>query len=203
MGDVSKLQSGQSFQVVQKKVKTPAPEGMTIAGTVAYNQRTAKEQAEIAAIKNTFKDRFSENGKVELIVEDGDGVAVISGRKIDLSELSQHGKALAQYALELKKFDDNGDNCIEERELYTTWGDHLKSAGIAIGGSTLGGAGTGAAIGGMGGTAVVPVIGTVAGAGALGLLGGAIGFVGSTLWEGVKTVGYAAGDKYKTANWVR
>lgn len=203
MGDVTKLQSGQTFQVIQKKVKTPAPEGMTIAQTHQYNQSTQKEQAEINAVKNTFKDRFSENGKVELIVEDGQGVAVISGRKISLAELSQKGNALANYALELKKFDENGDNYIEEDELYTSWGERMGNAGMAIGGSTLAAAGTGAAIGGMGGTAVMPVVGTVAGAGGVGLLGGAIGFVGSTLWEGVKTIGYAAGDKYNSANWAR
>ncbi|HEY9843747.1 MAG TPA: hypothetical protein V6D23_24965 [Candidatus Obscuribacterales bacterium] len=203
MGEVNNLQSGQSFQVVQKKVKSPVPEHMTIAETAGFNQKTAKEQSEIAAIKNNFKDRYSENGKVELIVEDAQGVAVIEGKNIDLSELSQKGQALARYALELKKYDENGDNHITEDELYTSWGERLGGAGIAIGGSTVAAAGTGASIGAMGGTAVVPGIGTVAGGGALGLLGGAIGFVGSFIWEGGKTAVYAARDKYDSPSWSR
>lgn len=203
MGNVSKVQSGQTFEVIQKKVKPVAPENMTLAQTAQYNQATSKQQNEIAKVKTNFKDQYAENGKVELLLEDGDGVAVIQGRNISLAELSQKGQALAEYALELKKFDENGDNHINEDELYTSWGERGTDAAANIGMATVGGASTGAAIGGFGGTAVMPVVGTVAGAGGVGLLGGAIGLVSSALWEGGKTAVYGFTDKYKTASWAR
>lgn len=203
MGNVSKVQSGQTFQVVQKKTKPVAPENMTLTQTAQFNQATSKQQSEIAKVKANFKDQYAENGKVELLLEDTDGVAVIQGSKISLAELSQKGQALAEYALELKKFDADGDNHITEDELYTSWKERLGDAAGNVGMATVGGASTGAAIGGFGGTAVMPVVGTVAGAGGVGLLGGAIGFVGSALWEGGRTAIYGMTDKYNSAGWAR
>lgn len=194
MGDIAKLQGGQTFQIVQRKTKSTAPENMTIQQSAAYTRNTQKEQAEISALKATFKDRFAENGKVELLLEGGDGIAVIQGSKISLAELSQKGTALANYALELKKFDENGDNYIEEDELYTSWGERASSAGVSIGGAAVGGAAGGAGIG-----AWFAGVGALPGAGVGALLSGG----GALLWEGVKTIGYAAGDKYNCASWAR
>ena len=194
MGEIKNLQSGNSFQVVQRKTKTNPSEGMTIAQTAKFNQTNRQEQAEIANLKSTFGARYAENGKVELLVEGSDGIAVVQGNRISLAELSQKGNALAEYALELKKFDEDGDNHITEDELFTSWGERGASAGTTIALSTGGGAATGAGIG-----AWFAGVGALPGAGVGALLSG----VGSTLWEGVKTIGYATGDKYNTAGWAR
>jgi len=193
MGDISKLQSGQTFQVVQKKLKTPAPDNMTISETHKYNQQTQKEQAEISSIKSTFSSRFAENGKVELLIEGGDGVAIIQGNKISLREMTQKGSAMAEYALELKKFDANNDGFIEEKELYTSWGQQLGKSAGNIGMATGGSAATGAAV----------TIWTGPGALIGAKVGAIIGLVGSTAWEGLQTVGYAMGDKYNSPGWAR
>ncbi|MGV3525564.1 MAG: DUF6861 domain-containing protein [Candidatus Sericytochromatia bacterium] len=196
MGDISKLQSGQTFQVVQRKTKTPVPQGMTIQESAQFNRTTQKEQAEISGIKQNFADRFAENGKVELLVEGGDGVAVVQGSKINLAELAQKGNALAEYALELKAYDKKGNNdgFITEDELRTDWGEHLTQSALTVGGATVGGAGTGAGVGVFFG-------GVGAGPGAL--AGAAVGATGSALWEGFRTIGYAFGDSYDSPNWAR
>lgn len=201
MGSIGNLQNGQTFKVTKHmpEVKVPPKDisKMTPTELMKFNQEAASAQGnrEIARVAETFQERHSDNGKVDILVEGNDGVAVVSGSKISLEEL---GQALPKYAFELKKFDENDDNFIEEHEMKTSWGERLTSAGVSVGGSTIAAAGTGATIGGLGGTAVVPGIGTVAGAGGLGLLGGAIGFVGSFIVEGGKTALYAMGDGYNT-----
>lgn len=203
MGNINNLSGGNTFQV-KKHLLNQQPDKpvakMTMAELDAFEKEAKNDLKKIGEVKATFQDRYADNGKVEILVEGEGGVAVVSGRKISLPEL---GRSLPEYALELKAFDENGDNFIEEHELSTSWGEKLTSAGTAIGVGTLGGAGTGATIGAMGGTAVVPGIGTVAGGGALGLLGGAIGFIGSAVWEGGSTIMYAMGDGYNSPAHIR
>lgn len=204
MGNVSNLQSGQSFKVIQKIENAPGKGAgdLKITDTNNYINSNAAEKQK-AAVRNNFAERYGENGKVELRIEDSTGMAVIQGSKIDLDEMLEQGGTLARFAAELKKFDENGDHKIEEDELYTSWGEQLGGSATTIGVATASTAGTGATFGAMGGTVVVPGIGTVVGAGGLGLVGGALGFLGSTAWEGVRAVGYAMGDKYNSPSWAR
>jgi hypothetical protein len=184
MGDISKLQSGQTFSVTKYSMPQAAkdPSKMTIGELGAFQRENQAELNKLKKVAGEFEARSADNGKVDIMVESDGQLAIVSGKKISLTEL---GRALPEYALELKKYDENNDNHITEDELTISWGEKLSAAG------------TGAGIGALGGTAVVPGIGTVAGGAGLGLLGGALGFVGSALWEGGSTIMYAMGDGYK------
>lgn len=193
MGDINKLQSGQTFQVTKYGMK-PAPKEvgkMTMAELEKYQNSAKTELSQINNVIQSFNDRTSKNGKVDILVQGDNGVAVISGRKINLAEL---GKAAPEYALELKKFDENDDNCIEEHELYTSWGERLSGAGIAIAGGAASGAGVGAGVG-----AAFAGVGAIPGA----IKGGLIGGGGALLWEAGKTAIFAFSDGYNSPEFVR
>jgi hypothetical protein len=196
MGDISKLQSGQTFSVTKYSMPQAAkdPSKMTIGELGAFQRENQAELNKLKKVAGEFEARSADNGKVDIMVESDGQLAIVSGKKISLTEL---GRALPEYALELKKYDENNDNHITEDELTISWGEKLTDAATTVGVSTVSAAGTGAGIGALGGTAVVPGIGTVAGGAGLGLLGGALGFVGSALWEGGSTIMYAMGDGYK------
>lgn len=205
MGNISSLHSGESFKIVEKKLKgSPSvdPSKMTIGQTNQYldEKQMKKAQIEINGVKDNFKDRYDHNGKVELLVEGIDGVAVVqdTGNGISLHELAAQGGALTHFALTLKKYDENNDYIITEDELFTSWGEQLGESALTIGGATAAGAATGSTIGAMGGTVVVPGVGTAVGWLGMGALGAAIGGIGSTVWEGVRAIGYAASDEYHT-----
>ncbi|PIQ26082.1 hypothetical protein COW36_02235 [bacterium (Candidatus Blackallbacteria) CG17_big_fil_post_rev_8_21_14_2_50_48_46] len=193
MGDISKLQNGQTFQVTKYGMKqAPKDVGnMTMAELEKYQNSSKAELSQVSNVVNTFTDRTSKNGKVDILVQGDNGVAVISGRKINLAEL---GRAVPEYALELKKFDENDDNFIEEHELYTSWGERLGGAGLAIAGGTASGAGVGAGVG-----AAFAGVGAIPGA----IKGGIIGGVGALLWEGGKTAMYAFSDGYNSPGFAR
>lgn len=207
MGSIRNLSSGESFKVI-KQVERQAPnQGLTLGNTNQQVERNKESEREINKIKQTFDSRYAENEKVEILVEGPDGLAVIQSRTdkgINLNEMAQAGGALASYALELKPLDENGDNYINEDELYKSWGEQLGGSAMTVGAATATAAGTGATIGGLGGTVVVPGVGTLVGTGG-GALGGAIiGGVGSFLWEGVQTIGYAMSDtNYFGPSWAR
>ena len=193
MGDIHKLQNGQTFQVTKYGMKqAPKDVGnMTMAEMEKYQNSAKTELNQISSVVNSFETRTAQNGKVDILVQGDNGVAVISGRKINLAEL---GKAAPEYALELKKFDENDDNCIEEHELYTSWGERLGGAAISVAGSTASGAGVGAGVG----TAFAGV-GAIPGA----IKGGIIGGVGSLIWEGGKTAMFAFSDGYNSPKFLR
>jgi hypothetical protein len=193
MGDISKLQNGQTFQVTKYTVKPGNKDvgNMTMAELDKFQEASKKELAQASQVVNTFADRTSKNGKVDILVQGNDGVAVISGRKISLTEL---GKAAPEYALELKKFDENDDNFIEEGELFTSWGERLTGAAIGIGGGAVSGAGIGAGVG-----AAFAGVGAIPGA----IKGGIVGAVGGLLWEGGRTAMFAFSDGYNTPGFVR
>lgn len=193
MGDIHKLQNGQTFQVTKYGMK-PAPKEvgkMTMAELDAYQKNSQAELKQIQSVVNSFQDRASKNGKVDILVQGDNGIAIISGRKINLTEL---GKAVPEYALELKKFDENDDNFIEEHELYTSWSERLSGAGMAIAGGVASGAGVGAGVG-----AAFAGVGAIPGA----IKGGLIGGIGAVLWEGGKTALFAFSDGYNSPGFVR
>lgn len=207
MGSINGLRNGESFKII-KQVERQAPnQGLTLGNTNQQVEKNKASEREINQIKQTFDSRYAENEKVELLVEGPDGLAVVQSRTdkgINLNEMAQAGGALASYALELKPLDENGDNYINEDELYKSWGEQLGGSAMTVGAATATAAGTGATIGGLGGTVVVPGVGTLVGTGG-GALGGAIiGGVGSLLWEGVQTIGYAMSDtSYFGPSWAR
>lgn len=207
MGSISNLRSGESFKVIKQVARQAANENLTLGNTNQQVEKNKASEREISQIKQSFDTRYAENEKVEILVEGADGVAVIQSRTdkgINLSEMAQAGGALASYALELKPLDENGDNHINEDELYKSWGEQLGGSAMTVGAATLTAAGTGATIGGLGGTIIVPVAGTFVGAGGGAIGGGIIGGVGSLLWEGVQTVGFAMSDtKYFAPSWAR
>jgi len=205
MGNISKIQNGETFKIVERKLKGTTsvdPGKMTIGQTNQYldAKHMKKAEQEISQVKENFKDRYDHNGKVELLVEGMDGIAVVqdTGNGISLHELGEQGGALTHFALTLKKYDENNDYIITEDELYTSWGEQLGGSAMTIGGATAAGAATGSTIGAMGGTVVVPGVGTAVGWLGMGALGAAISGIGSTLWEGARTIGYAVSDEYHT-----
>lgn len=193
MTDISKLQTGQTFQVTKYGLKPGSKDvgSMTMAELDKFQNDSKKELTQISEVTNSFTDRASKNGKVDILVQGDDGIAVVSGRKISLAEL---GKAAPEYALELKKYDENDDNFIEEHELYTSWGERLGGAALAIGGGTATGAGIGAGVG-----AAFAGVGAIPGA----IKGGIVGAVGAVLWEGGRTALFAFSDGYNTPGFVR
>ena len=202
MGNISNLQSGQSFKVIQKiEKKDVSAANVAITDTNQFLNKTS--QAEIGRVKSTFADRYSENGKVELRIEDKSGMTVIQGSKISLDEMLEQGGTLAKFAAELKSFDSNKDNHITEDELYTSWGEHLTQSAVTVGGAAAAGFGTGSTIGAIGGTVAVPGLGTATGWLAGGGLVAAVAGGGAAIWEGVRTVGYAMNDNYDAPAWAR
>lgn len=210
MGNVSNLSQGQefnSFKVISKAAKETLPDTASFAEHYEHQQNQKEVLGEINDIRRTFQDRYAENGEVEILVESDEGAAVIQSKNgaISIPELAEQGGALSHYAIVLRDYDENKDGVIVEDELYRSWGERFGSAAGNVGIATVSGAGTGATIGAMGGTAVVPGVGTVAGGGALGLLGGAIGAIGSTVFEGAKLAwhGATAEDNYDSPDWIR
>ncbi len=202
MGNISNLQSGQSFKVIQKiEKKDSNAANVAITDTNKFLSKTS--QAEIGRVKSTFADRYSENGKVELRIEDTSGMAVIQGSKISLDEMLQQGGTLAKFAAELKSFDANKDNHITEDELFTSWGEHLTQSAVTVGGSAAAGFGTGSTIVAIGGTIALPGLGTAAGWLAGGGMGALVAGGGAAIWEGFRTVGYAMNDNYDAPSWAR
>ncbi|MBT9545683.1 MAG: hypothetical protein IV090_09860 [Candidatus Sericytochromatia bacterium] len=193
MTDISKLQTGQTFQVTKYGLKSGAKDvgSMTMAELDKFQNDSKKELAQIAEVTNSFTDRTSKNGKVDILIQGEGGIAVVSGRKVSLAEL---GKAAPEYALELKKLDENDDNFIEEHELYTSWGERLGGAAISIGGGAVSGAGIGAGVG-----AAFAGVGAIPGA----IKGGLVGGIGAVLWEGGKTALFAFSDGYNTPGFIR
>lgn len=179
MTDINSLNSGKTFTVNKRAHKD-------------VSKMNFIQQAEEVKAQNAFAEKHfgnaAENGKVEILLSDESGTAVISGHKVSLPEL---GKAAPEIALELKQYDKNSDNYLEEKELIKTWGQHAKSAAVSVGVSTAAGAGTGAGVG-----AWFAGVGAIPGA----LVGALVTGVPTALWEigsGFFTVGY------QTPEWLR
>ena len=190
--DIATLQQGNSYSVSKYVSKTASKDmsGMTVQEFSRYQAEHKEDDAKMNQIRLVHQLTSLKNGRVDILVEGANGVAVVSGAKINLVEL---GTAIPELAIQLRDLDENKDMFLEEEELYTSWGERLGSAGLSIGGSTIGGAATGGTV-----TAITGP-GTLAGAG----VGAAVGFIGSFLWEGGKTVLYAIGDSYNSPKWVR
>lgn len=174
--DISKLQGAQSFTVT-KLDKAPGAE-------------------ELKALEK--------NGKVEMIVQDGEQTVLISGEAIDINEYNtKMGEAIPTYKmgpynnadlkpLEVMDLQGNKDGKITEAETRYTLAE-AGSKGLDRMGETVSGV---SQIGGLYG--MVPgvragsAMGTAAGYYAGSFLGGVVGFVASPFtggWAAAKTVG--------------
>lgn len=196
--DVNKITDGQTYNVRKATIKPPSsgknPNDMTVFEMIQYRSEIAEDAQKIEGMVNGFTEKHVKNGKVDILVQNGDnGVAIVSGEKIRLSELAAQGEALAEYALLLRDYDENKDGYIEEHEMYTSTTEKVVESGTSVLGSTIGGAATGAAV-----TAWLGP-GAIVGA----KVGAVVGFIGGLIYETPSTVKWVATDKYHTPDFIR
>ena len=167
--DVSKLQGAQSFNV-QKLDKPPSAE-------------------ELKALEN--------NGKVDIVIQEGGETVILSGESIDINEYNtKMGEAVPSYEMgpyynpdlkPLKNMDTNNDGKLTEAETQMTLGEAF-SEGLDRAGNTIGGGWEVGAYKGMGmGHQVAGHKGMVAGSYVGRVVGGLVGLVASPFTGSAET----------------
>ena len=175
--DIAKLQGAQSFSVT-KLEKAPSKE-------------------ELKALEN--------NGKVDLVIAEGDQTYLLSGEAIDINEYNTRmGEALSTYEMgpwfnpdlrPLQNMDSNDDNKLTESETRYSFGEAMskgldRAAQTIEGGTQVGGMygmGYGYKLGGSTGMTVGGVTGR--------LFGGLAGFVSSPFTGGARAISTVGAQK--------
>lgn len=180
--DISKLQGAQSFST--QKLDKP----------LSAEERKALEG----------------NGKVDLVIQDGDETVLLSGENINLNEYNQKmGEAIPNWGMgpyfnedlrPLQNMDANDDGILTESE--TRWGaGEAASDGLDRMGDTITGGATIGAMKGMGygyslGSPALAKVGYALG----GLFGGAVGLVSSPFTGGAKAI-ETYGERKTISTW--